>query len=191
MNNTTLENLINLYPEKKEHSKQVKEYAEKLFDAINGTLTNFSEKEKQYLITAALLHDIGYARNKKSHHKHTLDIILESNIEGFNEYEKQIIAHTARYHRSSLPDETKHSKFASLTEEQKEIIKKLGSILKIADGLDKPSKNLILRMRIETTETEVHLYLKSIGFKPILKTVETKKDLFEQTFKKNLAFLIE
>lgn len=179
------------YCNDKDHALEVEKYALMILDAFNANICHFSEKEKEYLSQAAKLHDIGYVIEKKSHHKHAMKIIIEEGIKNFNAEENLIIANIARYHRGSLPDENKHEMYAKLTKEQKELVKKLGSFLKLADGFDKPHKNLILRMRAQETEESIILYLKTIGFKPNLKMAEKKKDLLEFTFEKNLKFMFE
>ena len=184
----TIEELFEKYGERKEHAKQVEQYAEKLFDALNQGICSFSAREKEYLKAAAFLHDIGYAVEKKAHHKHTMNLILENGISGFNDEETMLIANIARYHRSSLPNEEKHKRFASLNPEKKQLVKRLGSILRIADGMDKPDKNLILRIEAEETPQSINFYLKTIGFKPKLKMAQAKSDMFEETFKKKVNF---
>ncbi len=174
-----------------EHAKQIEEYSTKLFDALNNVVFCHSEKEKKYLIEASRLHDIGYFIEKKSHHKHSMNIILEEGLDGYNEYETQIIANIARYHRGSFPNIEKHKNYASLQENDQQLVKELSSILRISDGMDKPHKNLILRMRAENEENQINLYLKTIGFKPNLKMAEKKKELFEETFNKKLVFFFE
>ena len=174
-----------------EHAKQVAEYCEKLIYALEEeNIMSFSEQEKNYLKTAALLHDIGYCIEKKSHHKHTMSIILDKGLESFSQDETKIIAHIARYHRSSLPDETKHEQYAKLTDEQKLLVKKLASILRIADGMDKPHKNLIIKLKAEETEENINFYAKTIGFKPKLKSAKEKSDLFETITGKKVNFFV-
>ena len=173
-----------------EHAKQVAEYCEKIIAALNGKILNFTEQEKNYLKTAALLHDIGYCIEKKSHHKHTMSIILKKGLAGFSEEETKIIANIARYHRSSLPDETKHEEYAKLTSEQKNTVKKLAAILRIADGMDKPHKNLIIKISAEQTEENINFQIKTIGFKPKLKSAKEKSDLFELITGKTTNYII-
>lgn len=191
MNKTTPNKLLEKYCKNIDHAKQVEQYCLKIVEATQENLCELTQREMEYLSAAALLHDIGYAIDKKSHHKHTMKMILEEGLEGFDEEEKLIIANVARYHRSSLPDETKHENFAKLNEEQKSLVKKLASILRIADGMDNPHKNLILRIRLEQTPESFDFYIKTVGFKPKLETAKNKADLFEQTFKKSVNFLFE
>ena len=175
----------------KEHALEVEKYSVMLFDSLNGIVFNFSQREKEYLCIASKLHDIGYYIEKKSHHKHTMNLILQEGLEGFSDEETLIIANIARYHRNSLPDEAEHEFYAKLTDNSKELVNKLASLLRIADGLDKPHKNLILRMRAENADNCLNLYIKTIGFKPSLKAAEHKKDLFESTFATQLNFIFE
>ncbi len=189
MNNYTL---YEKYCQNKEHAQDVKKYAVMIFDAlkqgVNG-FKNLTDRSVIYLENAALLHDIGYAVEKKSHHKHSMNIILDEGIEGFSHEEVLIIANVARYHRASFPTPDKHEKFALLTENDRQLVCKLGGVLRLADGLDKPHKNLILRMQAKETDETVEIYLKTIGFKPNLKMAEEKKDLLEFVLHKKVKFL--
>ena len=107
--NTTMPkvNLYEKYCKDKEHATDVKKYALMIFEALYQNAEeykNLSSKSVQYLEQAALLHDIGYAVEKKSHHKHTMNIIINEGIDGFSREDAAIIANIARYHRGSFPD---------------------------------------------------------------------------------------
>lgn len=171
-----------------EHARQVEDYSMKLFSAM-CSIENFSEREQLYLRVAALLHDIGYCVEKKSHHKHSMQIILDKGLEGFSIDEVKIIANIARYHRAAYPDETKHLEFAALSDEQKILVKKLAALLRIADGMDKPHKNLILRIEVKETDASFDFYIKTIGFKPKLDMAKEKSSLFELVYGKDVNFL--
>jgi exopolyphosphatase/guanosine-5'-triphosphate,3'-diphosphate pyrophosphatase len=84
------------------HSNQVTKLALQLFDELSA-LHGLSVPERLLLEAAALLHDIGYARESDGHHKNSLKMILEYGLPGFNPTEIAIIANVARYHRKSLP----------------------------------------------------------------------------------------
>ena len=159
-----------------------------LKDAVEA-YKNITERETLYLQIAALLHDIGYVVEKKSHHKHAMNLIIQEGLEGLDNEETKVTANIARYHRGSLPDETKHEIYKNLTPQQKNTVQLLGSIVRLADGFDKPHKNLILRMEAKETPDEVNLYLKTIGFKPNLNMAEKKKDMLEHTLQKKINFI--
>ena len=189
-NKPTIEILIKNCYKDIQHVKQVSKYSEMLFDTLNNKMFSYTEKEKKYLKVAALLHDIGYCIEKKSHHKHSMNMILENGLSEFDEKETQIIANIARYHRNSFPDETKHENYANLDEDSKVIVKKLSALLRIADGMDKPSKNLILDVKANISEETVDFYVKTIGYQPKLKMAIEKSNLFEFVFQKKVNFLI-
>src|SRR5574344_2200905 len=98
-NTVTVEEMLEKYCPDCEHVKEVLNYSLKIFDAINQKLCLLTSRDKEYLSAAAYLHDIGYAVEKKSHHKHTMELILENTLDGFDERETLIIANVARYHR--------------------------------------------------------------------------------------------
>lgn len=193
MNNLIIktEKTLEKYNADIEHAKEVANYSKMIFEALKNAFESYSEKEEEYLILASLLHDIGYFVEKKSHHKHTLKLILDDGIENYTKEEVLIIANIARYHRQSIPNTDTHEMYKILPVEKQHIVKKLSSILRLADGLDKPHKNLILRIRCEHKEEEIVFYIKSIGFKPNLKAAQNKKDLMEITYNKKVSFIIE
>lgn len=192
MTKTTESNtLYEKYCKDKEHACEVKKYAVMILNALQQNCQEFQNlpaKSQNYLENAALLHDIGYVTEKKSHHKHSMNIIVKEGLNDYSQDETLIIANIARYHRGSFPDPSKHEQFARLSDEYQTLVTKLGAILRLADGLDKPHKNLILRMQAKETETTLELYLKTIGFKPNLKTAQEKKDLLEFVLHKNVEF---
>lgn len=188
----TKPNLFEKYCKNKEHAKEVEKYSLMILSALKNGVEDFKnlpEKATEYLSQASLLHDIGYCIEKKSHHKHTMTIIKNEGIENYTNEEIDIIANVARYHRGSFPDTNKHEAFAQLTQENQTLVTKLGAILRLADGLDKPHKNLILRMEANETEETVDIKIKTIGFKPNLKMAEEKKDLLEFVLHKKINFL--
>ena len=79
----------------KEHAAEVAKYAVMIFDALNESVCKFSDREKEYLVQAAKLHDIGYFVGKKSHHKHSMKMILDEGLEGYSKEEIAIIANIA------------------------------------------------------------------------------------------------
>jgi exopolyphosphatase/guanosine-5'-triphosphate,3'-diphosphate pyrophosphatase len=81
-----------------------------------------------------MLHDIGWTTGINSHHKRSADLIRNSNLP-FTSIERELTAQIARYHRKSVPS-LSHKSFSLLSYEDKQRIKILSSILRIADGLD-------------------------------------------------------
>lgn len=167
------------YEEK--HALQVAFLAEKIFDAL-ALSYNLQRHERTLLSVAALLHDIGYHISSESHHKHTLYLIKHSEITGFSETEKLIIGNVARYYRGSLPKE-KHTDFMALSEKDRQIVWKLGGILRLADALDRTYENRVKDLAFTKTREGLHLEIFSPNScETELQTAEQKKDMFETAF---------
>lgn len=137
------------------HSRHVCALALQIFDHAAPCM-ELDPADRELLEYAALLHDIGYHISHRSHHKHALYIILNSDLRGFDSTETAIIAHVARYHRRSTP-KPRHAEFSALDRKVRSRIEKLASILRVADGLDRSHYQNVKRMEIETTPEEFRI----------------------------------
>jgi exopolyphosphatase/guanosine-5'-triphosphate,3'-diphosphate pyrophosphatase len=163
------------------HALQVATMAEKIFDAM-APVFGLSRHDRTLLSAAALLHDVGYHISHEDHHKHSLYLIKHSEMTGFSESEKAIIANTARYHRKSLPKRS-HPDFVALDKEEKDIVRKLSSILRLADGLDRGYKSRVNDVLIEKSGPEVSLTLVSDrDCSNEIYAIKMKRESFEKTF---------
>jgi exopolyphosphatase/guanosine-5'-triphosphate,3'-diphosphate pyrophosphatase len=90
------------------------------------------------------LHDIGYSRgNNDEHHKNSLKMILETALAGFNPTETVIIATPPVITVKAFPSPN-HRHYATLTPEAATIVRRLAAFLRIADGLDRSHRSLVL-----------------------------------------------
>lgn len=164
-----------------QHSTQVNRLAQKIFVTIAAD-NNLIERHAQYLEAAALLHDIGYFISYDRHHKHSYHLIRHANLFGFNPRERDIIANLARYHRKGKPKK-RHENFTNLCQEDQKLVKQIGGILRLADGLDRRRNNQV--NDIECHLNASYFEMKIIGAADL--TVEhygasSKGDLFEAAF---------
>lgn len=88
------------------------------------------------LRTAALLHDIGAFVSNTGHHKHSLYLILNSELFGLTRQDNAVVALTARYHRRSLPRQT-HPEYLALDRGSRMVVTKMAALLRVADALDR------------------------------------------------------
>jgi exopolyphosphatase/guanosine-5'-triphosphate,3'-diphosphate pyrophosphatase len=163
------------------HALQVAALAEKIFDSLTA-IYNFKRHQRTLLSAAALLHDIGYHIAHEAHHKHSYYLIRHSEMTGFSEAERTIIANIARYHRSSFPKD-KHVEFTGLTEKEQSVVWKLGAILRLADALDRGYDNHVTDIKF--TQKNGSLTLKLVSEENCeseYAAIEKKKDMFEQAF---------
>ena len=95
-----------------EHSQHVARLSIGLFDqtrAIHG----LTDREREWLEYAAILHDIGVHISYEGHHKHSYYLVKNGDLRGFEPDEIEAIALVARYHRQATP-KRKHDGFSDL-----------------------------------------------------------------------------
>ena len=165
-----------------EHCLHVSNLAEQIFDQTLE-LHKLNIEDKEYLIAASILHDIGYHISHSQHHKHAQYIIENSELLGFNENEINMIGNIARYHRKSHP-KLRHKEFSSLNNQSRDKVEKLSAILRIADSLDRTHLKLVELVEIKIYEKEVLLKLQCNGKYPEVEiwNLERRQKLFEEVF---------
>ena len=109
--------------------------AVRLFD-LTTDLHHLEDEHRDLLYCAGLLHDIGYVEGYLGHHKTAHRLIMQASLPGLTEQERQIVANVARYHRGARP-KLKHESFAAMDSEDQEVVRMLGAMLRLADGLDR------------------------------------------------------
>lgn len=163
------------------HARQVARFAETIFDEV-AAASSLTRHQRTLLSAAALLHDVGYHIAHESHHKHTLYLIKHSELTGFSEAEREVIANVARYHRGSLPKE-KHDEYATLNGTDRETVRRLAAIVRVADALDRSHDSRVRELRCERAGRTLNLKLISeADCVREAAAVEAKSDLFAEVF---------
>ena len=171
-----------------EHSLQVAKLALEIFDAVASSF-GLGEKERQMVEAAALVHDVGYFISYSGHHKHTYHLVRHADLFGFTPREREIIAHVARYHRKSLPKK-KHESFARLSSPDRLLVKRLGGILRLADGLDRRRNCLVTSLDCSLSPATFMVRLGGGGDVSVeLFGGKLKGDLFEEAFNRKLVLV--
>ena len=171
------------------HARQVAKLAEKIFDSLAPT-ENLSRHQRTLMLAGALLHDIGYHIAHDSHQKHALYLITNSELTGFSEAERAVIANIARYHRGSVPKK-RHPEYEALNQADRGIVCKLGGIVRLADALDRSHDSRIHDLKCHCTSGGLHIELHSdADCQNELFEVERKRQLFEQAFDRTLSFSV-
>lgn len=166
------------------HAHQVARLAAKIFDFL-APIEPLTRHHRTLMLAGALLHDVGYHIANDSHHKHSLYLIANSELTGFSESERAVIANIARYHRGPLP-RNRHPEFAALNTADKETVGRLGGIVRLADALDRSHDSRVYDLDCQI-DGAVNLQLHStLDCENELIEAERKKDLFEQTFQQSL-----
>jgi exopolyphosphatase / guanosine-5'-triphosphate,3'-diphosphate pyrophosphatase len=129
-----------------EHSHQVAKLAMALFDqtrAIHG----LTDREREWLEYAAILHDIGVHISYERHHKHSYYLIKNGDLRGFEPEEIDIIALAARYHRQATP-KRRHNELGHLRRRTRRIVRTLAAILRLAESLDRSHGQMITGLEL-------------------------------------------
>lgn len=117
------------------HAKQTARIVLSLFDGLAG-LHKLPAAARPWLEVAALLHDIGHSVNYSRHHKHTHYLIVNSDIPGLTERERQLVGAIARFHRRSPPDPN-HEIMKTFNGNEVRLVRKCATLLRVADSLDR------------------------------------------------------
>jgi exopolyphosphatase / guanosine-5'-triphosphate,3'-diphosphate pyrophosphatase len=171
-----------------EHSRQVAKLALEIFAAVAGQF-GLGEKERQILEAAALLHDVGYFISYAGHHRHTYHLVRHADLFGFTPREREIIAHVARYHRKTLPKK-KHEGFARLVPRDRLLVRRLGGIMRLADGLDRRRISQVSALDCSLSPFTFMIRARGEGDVSVeLFGGRVKGDLFEKAFARKLILV--
>jgi exopolyphosphatase/guanosine-5'-triphosphate,3'-diphosphate pyrophosphatase len=144
-----------------EHAMQVSSIAMTMFDQL-AALHRLPMAVRPYLEVAAVLHDIGHSVSYQKHHRHTEYLIRNGDIPGLADHERDIVARIARFHRRSPPD-VNHPGMEGLSMGEARTVRKLATILRVADALDRSHAQPISKLRANKTEGKVILHLTTCG----------------------------
>jgi exopolyphosphatase/guanosine-5'-triphosphate,3'-diphosphate pyrophosphatase len=138
-----------------EHAQQVIRLALALFDqsrAVHG----LTDREREWLEYACLLHDIGGLISYAGHHRHSYYLIKNGDLRGFHPDEIEVIALVARYHRRGTPKRS-HDEYASLSSSLRKTVRTLSSILRVAESLDRSHAQAITGLELRDRGDDVLL----------------------------------
>ena len=101
---------------------------------------------------------------------------------GLSEEQRKVVACVARYHRRAMPS-TKHALFKKLTPADRSRVRKLASVLRVADALDRGHRSKVRQLDVRLSDDRVVLLPKGAGDLALeVWTARRKSELFEKTF---------
>ncbi len=115
-------------------AKHTAELASKLFHQLRGE-HQLDSRYEVILYVGALLHEIGYAINDRSNHKHSMYIIRNSELFGLTQQDVLLASLLARYHRRAFPQPS-HEGYGTLDLDRRVVVCKLAAILRLAIALN-------------------------------------------------------
>jgi exopolyphosphatase/guanosine-5'-triphosphate,3'-diphosphate pyrophosphatase len=172
-----------------EHANQVVRLALALFDqtrAVHG----LTDREREWLEYAALMHDIGGHISFSGHHKHSYYLIKNGDLRGFHPDEIEVMALVARYHRRGTPKRS-HAQYSQLPAPLRRTVRTLASILRVAESLDRSHAQPISGLEVHDRGEDMVIQLNGAGDVE-LEVWATSRHLapFEQLVKKPVRLQI-
>ena len=139
------------------HVRKVAELAGMLFQGLRP-LHRLPLAKGRLLEAAAHLYNIGHFVNESRHHRHSMYLVANSDLPGFEDRERQVIATLCRYHRKSMP-QLSHETFQALSPEDRNSVALLTPLLRLAVALDQSQEQRVERVEAAVQENTVELRL--------------------------------
>lgn len=167
------------------HANHISLIASKLFEGLKPVhkLTN---EYDHVLKTASLLHDCGTSIDYYNHHRHSFYIILNSNLNGLTHRELLLSAAIAASHRNNTYHLPMVQFSGLINMADINVIERLGTILKIAEGLDRSLEGAVKDLEVIINEEDVTILLTSeldldLEIRQALRSSNRFKEVYNKT----------
>jgi len=169
------------------HARQVSRIAGSLWEQLAEPLA-LKADDRELIESAALVANVGYLINFEGHHKHSYHLIVNSDLQGFERRQLQLLANVARYHRGNPPKQ-KHDHFRELPIEDQRRVAGLAAILRLALALDRTHQQNVADVRARVRDDGVRIVVQANGDADVdLWAAERKVALFEKVFGRKVRF---
>jgi exopolyphosphatase/guanosine-5'-triphosphate,3'-diphosphate pyrophosphatase len=181
-----VEQMARRYGVSLDHGRAVAAMVREMFAATHP-LHQLPQPYGRLLEAAAYLHDVGHYVSDSGHHKHSYYLVANSDMPGFTNREREMIANLCRYHRKSMPAPV-HSNYQALNAEEKRALVYLIPLLRLADNLDVSGEQRIQAMECRLRDGHVALQLRSTRDIDLEQwAAERVTDVFRQVYERPLA----
>lgn len=198
----SIKNLLHNFNLNEKHAEHVYQLTNSMLLQLESEFSfdfdEFSDRIDKIIKTSALLHDVGTNINYYDHHEHSFYVILNADLYGLTHRELLLSAYIAASHRHSKYSLHKYNlnrkSFKDIINRNgsdKELVRKVGITLEIAESLDLNRKALVEKVRIEKKEDKISFNVIS-NFDLRLEiedAVETASG-FKSLFDKELEFIL-
>jgi len=164
-----------------DHAQQVTALCEQLFHSLTD-IHLLDSYDLLLLRAAAILHEAGGFIQSKAHHKHSMYLIMHSEIFGMSQSDVNIIALISRYHRNSQP-KPQHQIYKDLSVSDQIRVTKLSALLRVADALDRAHTSRIRNIHIEVQKRKLILNIRDVQDASVERlAMRNKGGLFQDIF---------
>jgi exopolyphosphatase/guanosine-5'-triphosphate,3'-diphosphate pyrophosphatase len=163
------------------HARHVATLSRKLFSDLFDE-HQLDQRMELILYLAAILHEIGMFLNARSHHKHAMYIIRNSELFGLSDRDQLLVALVVRYHRRSSP-QPDHEGYSTLDRNDRVAVAKLAAILRLAIALDESRSQRISNIRCRREDERLVILTHGVEDVSLDQlTVRQSGELFEEVF---------
>lgn len=135
-----------------EHGVRCAQFVATLFDELYLDL-GLDSADRKVAIAAAYLHDIGYIRMGRDHHRKSFDVISTLKLP-MTEVERTVTACVARYHGTTNPS-IEHAGFQDLDFDDLRRVRRLTAINRVAVALDASHLGLVTHVRVDRSRPQI------------------------------------
>jgi exopolyphosphatase/guanosine-5'-triphosphate,3'-diphosphate pyrophosphatase len=145
----------------REHSQHVARIALALFDQTRG-VHGLTDREREWLEYAAILHDIGAHISYEGHHKHSHYLVRNGDLRGFDPEEIDVMSLVVRYHRRAEPSR-RHDGFGDLPRALRRVVRALAAILRLAESLDRSHSQAVTQVELHDRQEDALVQIRTAG----------------------------
>ena len=156
---SAVEELAQHYSVPIKHARKAGRTAIQMFQAL-APLHRLPPPMGALLEAAGYLHDIGHYVSDTRHHKHSYYLVINSDMPGFDEREREIVANLCRYHRKAPPF-PEHPNWQSLDTDGRHAVLLMAPILRVADSIDRSRDQRVERAVCTMRDNDVLIELYS------------------------------
>ena len=170
-----------------DHAANVASIAVQLFRQLQ-TLHRLPSRFELHLQVAALLHEIGLYIGFRSHHKHTMYLIRNSELFGVGQRDLMLIAQAARYHRRASPLPS-HDGFMALDRDGRVAVTHLAALLRVAVAVCDARSRRITEVTCSVNASSKVVLVTAHGVQDVsLERVALSqaRDMFRDTFNRDI-----
>lgn len=188
--NYSLTTLVKYYGCGEKHVEHVVNLSIQLFKQLR-VLHKFPRQYLRILKVAATLHDCGMKIKYYNHQRHSCYMILNSNLYGLSHRDIVLAAFTACCHKKEDINLYDWSRYKCLLgEDDIEIVKRLGVILRIAESLDRSMSGAVKSINCDILGDSVIMKTEVEGEATLeIRNAMAASAEFRKSFRKNLEIL--
>ncbi len=178
--------LLGQYDQEFEHPRKVAELAVSIFDQTLS-LHKCGVRERDILYYSAILHDVGHALSDKNHDVYTYEAIIRHSFSAISGADQQLIANIAYLHRMPW-GKIDVERLARLRAADQIIVKKMASLLRLADALDETGRGVVQDVRCYEEGDVWFLDLHAVSkARQEREAVLRKADMFERVYQRSVV----